>query len=168
MRMAIRYPERLQSLILLETSAEAEPTENVPRYRTLSRVVQWLGTWAVKKPVMKIMFGDPFLADHQRKAERKEWERELTRNKRHITRAVRGVIDREAVPADQLATITCPTLIVVGSEDKATVPAKSEYMARHIPNAKLVKIPRAGHTSTVEEPERVNREIAEFLQGLSH
>lgn len=166
MRMAIRHPSRLQSLILLETSAQAEPPENVPRYRTLSRAVKLLGVWAVKKPVMNIMFGDSFLRDPQRKQERKKWERELTRNKRSITRAVGGVIDREAVSADQLATISCPTLIIVGSEDKATIPAKSDYMAQHIPHAKLVEIPRAGHTSTVEEAARVNREIDAFLSEL--
>jgi len=167
MRMAIHHPDRLRSLILLETSAQAEPAENVPRYRTLSRVVNLLGTWAVKKPVMNIMFGDSFLQDTQRKSERTHWERELTRNRKSITRAVRGVIDREAVSADQLGIIACPTLIIVGSEDKATVPAKSKYMAQHIPHAKLVEIPRAGHTSTVEEATRVNREIDVFLDGLS-
>ncbi len=167
MRMAIRHPERLQSLMLLETSAQAEPEENVPRYRTLNRIVKLLGTWAVKKPVMKIMFGDPFLNDPNRKEERKKWGRELTGNSKKIIRAVQGVIDREAVSPDQLKTITCPTLIIVGSEDIATVPAKSEYLAKYIPNARLVEIPRAGHTSTVEEPERVNREIDGFLSGLS-
>jgi len=164
MRMAIRYPKRIQSLILLETSAQAEPRENVPRYRLLNTIVRIFGTGAVKKPVMKIMFGESFLQDESRQELRQQWGRELTSNKRSITRAVQGVIDRAAVPADQLATIKCPTLIIVGEEDVATVPDKAEYMARHIPEAELVRIPRAGHTSTVEEPQLINQALALFLR----
>lgn len=164
MRMAIRYPDRVQSLILLETSAQAEPRENVPRYRMLNTIVKIFGAWAVRKPVLKIMFGQSFLQDENRRDVRQKWGRELTSNKRTITRAVQGVIDRTAVPADQLAAISCPTLIIVGEEDVATVPAKSEYMAAHIPGAELVRIPRAGHTSTVEEPELVNQALDQFLR----
>lgn len=165
LRLAIRQPERIQSLILMETTAQAEPAENAPRYRLLNNIVKLLGPWAVKGPVMKIMFGKTFLQDPARKEQRRYWERELTNNKKTITRAVQGVIDREPVPADQLATITCPTLILVGDEDVATVPAKAEYLHEHIPNSQLVYIPRAGHTSSVEEPAAVNKAIDEFLEN---
>lgn len=165
LRLASRYPERVQSLMLMETSAEAEPAENIPRYRMLNRVVKLLGVWAVKRPVMKIMFGPHFLQGPDRQALRKKWEKELISNSRTITRAVEGVIEREAVPASALARIQCPTLVLVGEEDAATVPAKSEYIARHIPNASLVRIPRAGHTASVEEPEAVCEAMEAFLKS---
>ena len=166
LRVARRAPARLRSLILLETSAQAEPKENVPRYRMLNMMVRLLGVGAVRKPVMKIMFGQSFLQDPDRKALRSKWERELTSNRRSITRAVKGVIERKAVPPDELEQITCPNLIIVGEEDVATVPEKSAYMQRHIPNAKLVRIPRAGHTSTVEEPAAIIEAMEAFLAGL--
>lgn len=167
LRLATRHPERIQSLILMETTAQPEPEENVPRYRMLNNIVKLMGPWAVKKPVMKIMFSQAFLQNPARKAERHRWEKELTANKRSITRAVQGVIDREGVPPEALAAIQCPTLIIVGEQDVATVPAKSEYLHEHIPNSMLVRIPNAGHTSSVEEPEAVNTAIDEFLSGLS-
>ncbi len=163
LRLAARYPERLQSLILMETTAQAEPAENVPRYLMLNTVVKLFGTWAVKRPVMKIMFGQAFLQDPERAALRKKWAWELTNNKRSITRAVQGVINRKPVPPEELAKIQCPTLIIVGDQDVATVPAKSEYLNQHIPNSKLVYIPNAGHTSSVEEPDEVNAAIEAFL-----
>lgn len=164
LRLASRFPERVQSLILMDTSAQAEPAENIPRYRTLNRIVKLLGAWAVRGPVMKIMFGLSFLHDPDRRSLRKYWEQQLTQNSRSITRAVEGVIEREAVPPEALATIHCPTLVLVGEEDVATVPAKSEYLAGHIPNARLRIIPRAGHTSSVEEPEAVCEAMAAFLK----
>jgi len=163
LRLASRHPDRVQSLTLIDTSAQAEPEENIPRYRMLNRIVKMLGVWAVKRPVMKIMFGPSFLQDPNRRSLRKYWEQQLTRNSRSITRAVEGVIEREAVPPEALANIQCPTLVLVGEEDVATVPAKSEYLTEHIPNAQLRIIPRAGHTSSVEEPEAVCEAMAAFL-----
>ncbi|MCB0639244.1 MAG: alpha/beta fold hydrolase [Lewinella sp.] len=167
LRLAARHPDRLRSLILMETTAQPEPAENVPRYRLLKRIVSLLGAGVVKKPVMHIMFGQSFLNDPARRADRTRWEKELTSNRRTITRAVQGVIDRAPVPAEELARITCPTLIMVGDEDVATVPAKAEYMHQHINGSDLVRIPRAGHTSSVEEPDAVNAAIDVFLARLA-
>ena len=164
MRLAAWHPDRLHSLILLGTSAQPEPKENIPRYRLLNTIVQFLGTGAVRGPVMKIMFGASFLQDPAKKALCQQWADELTTNKRTITRAVRGVINRQGISPQELASITCPTLILVGAEDVATVPEKSEYLARHIPDARMLRIPRAGHTSSVEEPQWVNRALDDFLR----
>lgn len=58
----------------------------------LSILVKVLGVWAAKKPVMKIMFGQKFLQDTNRAAERKQWEKELAPNRKTITRSVKGAI----------------------------------------------------------------------------
>ena len=75
------------------------------------------------------------------------------------------MIDRQGV-ADQIDKIDRPTLIIVGEEDTATVPAKSEFMHEKIKGSKLVKIPRSGHLSTIEAPNAVNDAVDEFLKGL--
>jgi pimeloyl-ACP methyl ester carboxylesterase len=77
---------------------------------------------------------------------------------------VRGVIERARVAAE-FHRIRLPTLILVGDEDVATVPAKSEAMQAGIPGARLVRIPRAGHTSTLESPAAVNAALREFLDA---
>ena len=161
MRLAARFPELIRSLVLMETSAQPEPEENIPKYRMLNGLVKLLGTWAVKGPVMKIMFGRKFLEDRQRKDLRKQWAKELTSNKKTITRAVEGVINRHGVE-QELKNIQCPTLVMVGDQDVATVPAKGRYIQQHIPGAELVIIPGAGHSSSVEEPVFVNQRLEEF------
>jgi len=165
-RLAIRRPELLRSVILLETSADPEPRQNVPRYRLLNLIARWLGLGLVAGQVMPIMFGRKFLEDPARAEERRELRRQMvTQHKVGITRAVRGVIDREGV-YDELDRIDLPALIVVGDQDVATVLAKSERMQAKIRGSRLVVIPGAGHSSTMEEPEAVNRALAEFLDGL--
>ena len=164
-RIAINHPERLLSLTLLETSADPEASDNVPKYRQLMTAIRWLGMKRVSKKVMPIMFGSTFLKDKSRKAECKEWLKMLVSNhKTGVIKATEGVINRKGVYG-QLDKISTPTLIVVGDEDAATPYPKSERMHFAIKGSKLAIIKGAGHTATVEEPEQVNTVISEFLKS---
>jgi len=162
MRIAARHPGLLRSLALLDTSADPEPAENVPRYRLLNAVARWFGLRWVIGRVMPIMFGRTFLTDPAKASERAHWRAQLTGNRRSIYRAVNGVVERAGV-AEELGNVRCPTLVVVGEEDVATVPAKSERIRALIAGAELVRIPGAGHSSSVEQPEAVTAAIAAFL-----
>lgn len=164
MRMAARRPDLVRSLMLLETSADEEPIENVGRYRLLNRIVRLVGAWPVRDRVAQIMFGETFLAERSRHTELRRFLEIMTR-RRDIWRAVNGVVDRAPVAAE-LPRITAPTLIVVGDEDVATPRAKAEHIARAIPHARLVTIPRAGHSSSVEEPAAVTAALEAFLAAL--
>ncbi len=64
---------------------------------------------------------------------------------------------------DQVAAITCPTLVLCGAEDKMTPPRYAEYLASQIPNARLVIVPNAGHMVMLEQPEAVAQALQEFL-----
>jgi pimeloyl-ACP methyl ester carboxylesterase len=166
MRLAARRPDLVRSCVLLETSAEAEPTENVPKYRTLNRVTRWFGLRLVANRVMPIMFGQTFLTDPARAAERDLWRDRLSGNRRDIWRAVNGVIEREPV-MPELARITAPTLIMVGDEDVATVPLKSERIHAAIRGSKLVRIPHAGHSSSIEQPGHVTAAIDAWVSRIA-
>ena len=59
-----------------------------------------------------------------------------------------------------------PALIVVGEEDTLTPVAEAEKMAKVIPTAELVVIPRAGHLSNLEQPPSFNAALNNFLSRL--
>jgi pimeloyl-ACP methyl ester carboxylesterase len=163
MRLAIHHPDLIRSLILVETTADPEPEENKGRYRLLNFIARWFGLGLVADRVMPIMFGKKFLTDPKRSQEKQEWRaRMIANHRRGISRAVKGVVEREGI-YDQLDRIAVPTLIIVGDQDTATIPEKSRRMHARIAGSKLVVIPGAGHTSTVEEPEAVNNALAAFL-----
>ncbi|GBD85381.1 2-hydroxy-6-oxo-6-(2'-aminophenyl)hexa-2, 4-dienoic acid hydrolase [bacterium BMS3Abin02] len=61
-----------------------------------------------------------------------------------------------------LATITVPTLVLVGQEDRLTPPTVAEAMAALIPDSTLVTIPGAGHLTPVEAPGQVGDALREF------
>jgi len=164
MRMGARRPDLLRSLILLETSSGSEPTENIGRYRLLTRIVRMLGPRIVKGQVGPIMLGKTILTDPARKADVARFVDLMSRRK-DIWRAVNGVVDRAAIHGE-ISRISLPTVVVVGEEDLATPIPKAERIVSGIPNARLVRIPRAGHSSPVEEPAAITSAIEAFLTTL--
>ena len=169
MRLAARRPGLVRSLVLMETSADPEPAESARRYGMLGGIVRLtgkLGMRLVMPRVMRIMFGRKFLEDPAREADRKLWrERGMANHPKGVTRALKGVIEREPMHAE-LGKIRCPTLVMVGDQDVATVPEKAERIRAAIRGARLVIIPGAGHTSSAEEPAFVNRVLNQFLERL--
>ncbi|GDX81641.1 3-oxoadipate enol-lactonase [Deltaproteobacteria bacterium] len=154
MRLAARHPERIASLVLLETAAGPESAAFIPRYTWMNRVARWIGLWPVADQVMPILFGRTFLADPARAQEKARWRAELTGNRRSIWRAVNGVIEREGIEGE-LANIRCPTTVIVGDEDVATPLKRAQAIVAAIPGAAIVRIPNAGHSSTIEAPDAV-------------
>jgi 3-oxoadipate enol-lactonase len=53
----------------------------------------------------------------------------------------------------ELRHISCPTLVIVGTEDTLTPPAEAREMAAAIPGARLIELPGAGHLVNLEAPE---------------
>jgi pimeloyl-ACP methyl ester carboxylesterase len=88
------------------------------------------------------------------------------RSAQGLARAARGILaQRDSRVIDSLPEIRVPTLLVVGAGDEAFI-GGMEYMAKKIPNAKLVLIEGAGHAPNLEKPDDFNRAVVEFLDGL--
>jgi pimeloyl-ACP methyl ester carboxylesterase len=157
----------VKSLILLETSANAEPVENLPKYKTLNGIVKWVGIIPpVANKVMHIMFAESWLEDKANQSAIKRWKKELMGNRKSITGPVEGVIYRKGVE-EELGRIGCPTLVIVGDEDVATKPEKAKVIQMGIPGARLHVIPGAGHSSCIEKPVIVSQLLKDWLQARS-
>jgi 3-oxoadipate enol-lactonase len=163
MRLAARYPEKVKSLILLETSANSEPVENLPKYKFLNGIVKLFGgVPMVASKVMPIMFAQSWLENPKNKDAYKKWMKELQSNKKSITKSVEAVIYRKGVE-DEIRNIKCPTMVVVGDEDVATKPEKAKFIQMAIPNATLHMVPGSGHSSCIEKPDEINRLLGDWL-----
>ena len=168
MRIAARRPELLRSLVLMETASDAEPWMNVPKYAAMNFLTRFLGVSPFVPAVMKIMFARPFREDPARAELRNGLIRELLCNDvTGMRRAVNGVINRKALGDRELALIELPTLVISGSEDSAVVPERSMRTASRIRGARFLRIPRAGHSSSIEEPEAVNQALRSFWESAT-
>ena len=66
---------------------------------------------------------------------------------------------------DVLPDIDVPTLVCAGADEKWRGVANVRYAAELIPDAQFELFEESGHCITVEEPERFNRILVEFLDS---
>ena len=64
----------------------------------------------------------------------------------------------------RLAEITVPTVVMVGSADRTTVPSHARRLAAGVPGARLVTIPDAGHMLNWEAPDALVDIVASFQE----
>ena len=70
-------------------------------------------------------------------------------------------------PASGLNKITCPVLILWGTNDKLLSPAQGRRMAARIKTAKLRKLERLGHVPMSEDPGLISEIILRFTRNVA-
>jgi len=68
---------------------------------------------------------------------------------------------------DVLGDVDIPTLVCVGEDDTLLDPAGVEYIAEQTPNATLERFTDSGHCPFLEEPDKFNRIITEFVHNCT-
>lgn len=166
MRLALRAPERLEGLILIDSNGDREVPEKLPRYRALALLARAFGatSWLLDR-LEPIFFSPHTLRANRAIVEQfREGLRGMDRDSiRHVVDAV--ILGRDDI-RPRLRAIATPTLVLVGADDVATPRRRSEDLVAHIPGARLVEIPDAGHLSAWEQPDRVLAELDAFARTL--
>jgi 3-oxoadipate enol-lactonase len=162
-RIAARRPDLLRSLVLIDSSADPDPLPTVVQDRALANLYRYVGIAPVRRPVQKLLFGPTFRRDPAKRAIIEDWIGQLAQNDRNgIRKAVLGVANRRGV-ADEIGSVTAPTLVIVGADDAAEPVKRSRKIAELIPGARLEIVPYCGHSSTIEQPEAVTGLLRPFL-----
>ncbi len=160
LRVALKAPERVRGLILLDTQAGAEEPDVVPVYRAM------LDEWVLRGPsdeiaetVSGLIFGDPGLSA--------QWvPRWLARPKESMARPGRALIDRDDI-TDRLGEIDAPALVVHGTADQSIAMERAERLAAGLPHGGVVVAIEGGtHSANLTHPGPVNGAILDFLDGL--
>lgn len=167
MRIAVRRPDLLKSIVLMDTSAAAEPESDLKQYDVLMWIVKNIGWWPVINQAMKLLFYRDFLQDKKRKEEVKMWKNIITsQHKPAVIAFGKGIFSRTCF-VNQLEHIKLPTAVIVGEQDVSTKPACAEQMHAKIAGAKLYTIANAGHSAAVEKPVEMTRALQDFYQFMS-
>ncbi|MBI2845929.1 MAG: alpha/beta hydrolase [Chloroflexi bacterium] len=66
----------------------------------------------------------------------------------------------------RLGEIGVPTLVICGDEDRLTPPNYAQYLRDHIPGARVVVVPGAGHMVMLEKPQEVTEAMQSFLDSV--
>ncbi|MCP5059939.1 MAG: alpha/beta hydrolase [bacterium] len=152
LRMALAHPERIASLVLMDTSAARLGFIQTEFLDTAVRVAREAGMPALASILRARANDDPERSQADRRIE-KEWGTERFWSWRGERMEA---MDPEAYASfghamaearsfeDRLGEITCPTLVMVGAEDEPFL-APSEVLASEIPGAVLATLPGAAH-----------------------
>ncbi len=164
MRAALRAPERVAALVLLDTHAGPETPFNRIKYTAMGVGARYLGIAPFLPTIARLMFGrttrlrNPGLVS--------EWEERFrSAHLPSMLRYLRCLMRRDSV-VHQLPEIKIPALVIVGEEDEALPASCSEEIATRLADAHLVVVPRAGHLSALEQPQLVTDEMCEFIKAL--
>ena len=66
-----------------------------------------------------------------------------------------------------LPTVTCPALVVTRADEKLVPVAAEEYVAAQMPDARLVVFAESGHCPFLEEPDRFNEVVDDWIRSLA-
>jgi pimeloyl-ACP methyl ester carboxylesterase len=153
-------PGRVERLALLDTNARADTPERKAGRLELIDLAEREGSGAAQDALM------PSLVHKDRLAEkplidairRMGVDTGVTAFKRQ-----QAAIMTRPDSRPFLASIRCPTLVLVGREDALTPVDLAQEIAARIPGAWLEIVPACGHLSTMERPEAVNRALRAWL-----
>jgi len=157
---ALRYPNRVRSLILGCTSAGGPNA-----VRADPEVTQLLMARGQMAPEEAAEAAIPFIYDvgtprariDEDLAVRKDW---FPRPEVYMNQLM-GIFTWEAF--SRLDQIKAPTVVIHGDADRLVPPGNGQLIAARIPNAKLVLIPHAGHIFSTDQPDAARRPVLDFL-----
>jgi pimeloyl-ACP methyl ester carboxylesterase len=164
--LALREPERVKALVLMDTDLGAEPEETRARYFQMLDTIEHLG--AIPAPMLDAivpLFFRPgadmkgHLALTFRDALTRFTALQLRQSIVPLGRMIFGRPEANHVLAGLNAT---RTLLMCGSEDMARVPAETAHMAQVI-GCDHVLILEAGHISNLENAAFVTKTLREWL-----
>jgi len=157
-----RAPERVYKLALLNTSARPESPEQTERRHAQ---IAWAraGRFAeIPQQLFALFSRRARLGDDSVKQTIREMADET--GPEAFVRQQTAIMGR-ADSRPTLAHIDCPTLVVVGDEDRLTPPELATEIAQGIPGARLEVIAACGHLSTLDQAEHVTALLTDWLRG---
>jgi 3-oxoadipate enol-lactonase len=158
-----RHGGRVSALVLADTKAEADPPEGIEKRTNQQAQVRSEGTAGLIEGLTGALLGEP---TREKKPDVVDNVKKLMDNPpAGFVGALEAMKGRPDSTGD-LASISVPTLIIVGENDGVTPPDASRKLHEHIGGSKLVVIPESGHLSNLEAPEAFNGAFGEFLNSL--
>ncbi|WP_433714566.1 3-oxoadipate enol-lactonase [Nocardia sp. CA-084685] len=151
-------PHRLRTLTLCCTSAELGPPSG---WAERAALVRTEGTQAVSHAVGQRWFTPQWRADHPERI--RYYEDMVAATNPDGYASCCAAIETMNI-ADQLSSITVPTLVIAGAQDPATPPMHGQRIARTIPHARLDIVSPAAHLASAEAPEAINALILAHLK----
>jgi pimeloyl-ACP methyl ester carboxylesterase len=166
LRFALRHPDRLRGLVLVDSMAAAHTEAEREEYRGMIALSKAAGRMPddVAEAVSGLLFGAT--TNEERPDLVGRWtDRWQTYPPEAVEAEVESWLDRPDL-THRLDEIDVPVLVVHGEEDAALGIERAEPMVEALPDARMERIPEAGHSSNLERPGPVDDAVRSFLADV--
>ncbi len=165
LRIAIRHPDAVLGLLLLNTNAGKGAGKKVPSVDGLNAPLTMRFLWHTKFLKTKVLeaglFGRTTLTTKSDLL--RIWvEKMQPISSKSMKNAIEAVLSARSI-LEQLSSIRVPTIVAGGIEDTALPMAASRDIHDRIANSVLVEIEQCGHSSSIEQPQRVTQLLEQLL-----
>lgn len=168
MLTALKYPERIESLILVDPAVYAgggapawiRPVLGTPQMRHVgplfARQIQAQGVefiktaWHDPRKISQATFDG-----YQKPLQVENWDKALW----ELT-----LSSRESGLAERVKEFELPILVITGDDDRIVPTEQSLRLAEELPNAALAVIPQCGHLPHEECPDEFMQAVQDFLR----
>ena len=158
LRLAALHPERVQSLVLIDSIGLDFPTSLdessfAPQTIGEARHLLWLQSDKFGK------LPDFVVEDFLRHVRRDAWLLRVS---------MRSMLSRRDVMDGKLQRVTMPVLLVWGANDRLAPPPLAARFQAQLPQSRLVMLPGCGHLAVVECRAQAIPAIEQFLADRTH
>ncbi|MGC6477966.1 MAG: alpha/beta fold hydrolase [Ilumatobacteraceae bacterium] len=162
MRAALTAPERVSGLIFIDSAADVDDPETLEGNKKM--VEAFAGGDDETRSFVFDVVGKIILGDERLEADWKPIWAELDAEQLQLAGAT--LLGREDL-VDRLGEISCPTLVIHGTEDAGISLDRGYLLANGVRDSRgVVEVAGAAHAPNMTHPNEVNLAIREFLQSL--
>ncbi len=166
--LALEYPERVKKLILASTGASFPGGAGLP-LQMCKEMIEWGYEKYLRVHTIQVGFTDEFVKSEPERLE--AFFKARLANLGPVEFYLRHVLSRQGHDTSgRLKDIRMPTLVLVGEHEGdpkvvMTHRMSSAILARGIPNAKFVMLPKQKHNYFISDPVTFHKVIREFLSS---
>ena len=174
---ALKYPERVQSLVLLSCGVasstdaqQAEANRSGDLLKTIFRydLAYWGFSTALRKPLMHLLGASDEVIAGFTPGQQELVDQVIDFMNPAVPRYAGVALDnRAAMPGGRIAAIRAPTLIFHAADDTLQLVRNAEFAAATIPGARLRRFERGGHLLIAVEQPRIRAEVQAFIRSHS-
>ncbi|HXA28525.1 MAG TPA: alpha/beta hydrolase [Candidatus Angelobacter sp.] len=162
LRAALRRPDFVLGLALLDTQAGVEDPDLVPNNEAMAHIWKTHGLNDDLAQLVAAMIMSPGYAGNDHWIAK--WKQRPTE---HVDMPLTALHGREDLH-DRLGEITAPAIVIHGSVDAAIPVELAQRLADGLPNCeRLVLVEGGGHAANLSHPEPVNAALGDFLRRHS-
>jgi pimeloyl-ACP methyl ester carboxylesterase len=159
LRAALRAPQRVLGLGLIDTQGGAEEDDVRPLFEAMN--AEWV-TNGPSDAIIDIVVATIMSPGYDHSPWVAKW---VARPNDEQLLPFRTLMDRDDI-WDSVPEITAPAIVFHGEHDAAISMDKAERLASLLPHCDgLVRIPGAGHASNLSHPDEVNGPLRVFLRN---